>query len=86
MTKQYAIFNPASGEYTKATTEEERNNLLLQFIWDFFLVHTHNNPYRVVISNEDGSETWREPEGDEILADDTKIKTWLIDQVNKNIT
>jgi hypothetical protein len=66
MTKKFAVLNPLNGSYTKASTTEERNSTLADFAWKIYLSHTHNLPYSVVEINDDGSETWRNPQGDEI--------------------
>ena len=66
MTIQYAVFNPAAGEYDRALTVEERNILIARTAYNYFLSHGTSTPYSVVEMNEDGSETWRNPQGEEI--------------------
>lgn len=66
MTIQYAVFNPASGIYDRASTTEERNILIAQIAYNYFLSHGTSMPYSVVEINEDGSEIWRNPQGEEI--------------------
>jgi hypothetical protein len=66
MTIQYAILNPLTGVYSFVSTEQERTEKIAQQAWDFYLVHVQSAPYSVVETNEDGSKTWRNPQGDEI--------------------
>lgn len=63
MTQEFKVINPLDGSYTGAVTEQERNQLLAEIAWKFFLAHTHDAPYSVVVTNEDGSESWTSPNG-----------------------
>lgn len=66
MTVQYAILNPLTGVYSFVSTEQERTEKLAQQAWEFYLIQVQSAPYSVVEANEDGSKTWRNPQGDEI--------------------
>lgn len=68
MTTKFSVINPMTGIYTDAATEQERDALLAKTAWEFFLAHTHNMPYSVVVVNEDGSETWSAPNGAPMLS------------------
>ena len=68
MRTKFAVLNPIDGSYTQVTTEQERDVLLAQNAWNFFLSHTHNRPFSIVTINEDGSETWSSPTGEPILS------------------
>lgn len=54
----YAILNPLNGSYTKVETIEERNNVLSEISWKFFLLHTHDSPVSKINLNDDNTETW----------------------------
>lgn len=58
MNSKFAVFNPMTGLYTYTETETERDKLLCEIAWEFFLWQTHNAPYANVQVNEDGSEVW----------------------------
>lgn len=68
MTTKFAVINPLTGIYTYTETVQERNQLIANLAWAFFLSHTHNEPFSCVTINEDGSEAWRTPTGEERLS------------------
>lgn len=65
MIKVYKAFNPLNGEYTTHLTLDECLTYVMQISYEFYLHHTHGQPYSVVTKVDD-AETWRTPEGDEI--------------------
>jgi hypothetical protein len=65
MTTLYKIFNPVTGEYSTVDTKEACIEKVGELACNFYLSHTHNNPYSIVTINEDGSETWRAANGTE---------------------
>ena len=64
----YKIFNPTTGEYEPAASLEECRAKTAEKIYNFYLTYAHNSPYSVVEVNDDGTEIWRNPHGDEILS------------------
>lgn len=67
-TQVFKVFNPNTGEYTNCATREECLQKLGRVAYDFFLSHTHGNPYSVVTINDDGSETWETAKGEKLMA------------------
>ena len=67
MQKIYKILNPATGEYEPAATLEECLDKVSTRAVEFYKHHTHNNPYSVVEVHDNGTEIWRNPDGNEIL-------------------
>lgn len=67
MTTIYKIFNPATGEYVTAETVEACTDILINMAMSILNKFTQDAPYSVVTINEDGSETWRNPQGEEIV-------------------
>jgi hypothetical protein len=63
----YKIFNPLTGEYTTAETLEVCTDILADTAISILNNFTQNAPYSVVEINEDGSQTWRNPQGEEIV-------------------
>jgi len=68
MTTKFAVFNPIDGSYQYAITEQERNALVAQVAWAFFLSQVHNCPYSVVTVNPDGSESWSSSSGEPMMS------------------
>ena len=68
MQKIYKILNPATGEYEPAATLDECTTKLSDIVWKFYLGYAHQQPYSIVEVHDDGSETWRNPAGDEIAS------------------
>ena len=66
MQTKYKILNPVTGQYDTFDTFDACADELGIRAWEFYLLHTHHNPYTVVEINDDGSETWRNPTGDEL--------------------
>lgn len=80
MTTKFAIINPNDGTYNYTTSEEERDKLLSEIAWKFYLEHTHNMPYSIVTIGEDSSETWTTPQGEPRLSPqqlEEVAKQWL---------
>lgn len=66
MQTKYKILNPLTGQYDTFDTFDACADELGIRAWEFYLLHTHHNPYTVVEVNDDGSETWRNPTGEEL--------------------
>jgi hypothetical protein len=67
MTTIYKILNPLNGEYTTANSFEECSEFVADLAVNILNNFTQNAPYSVVDINEDGSQTWRTPQGVEIV-------------------
>ncbi len=63
----YKILNPTTGEYTTAETLEACTEALADAAIYVLNKFTLDAPYSVVDINEDGSQTWRNPRGEEIV-------------------
>jgi hypothetical protein len=83
MQKIYKIFNPATGEYEPAATLEECTIKLASQAWTFYLQYAHGQPYSVVEINDDGSEVWRTPAGEEMT--NPEVMKQLIKQKATNL-
>lgn len=66
MTQVYKLFNPATGLYTEIADVETLKTELAKSAYEFYLTHTHNQPYCIVTKNPDGSETWANLQGEDI--------------------
>jgi hypothetical protein len=73
MQTKYKILNPLTGQYDTFDTFDACANELGARAWEFYLLHTHYNPYTVIEVNDDGAETWRNPTGDELRDPDAVI-------------
>lgn len=85
MTTIYKILNPINGEYVTVNTFEECENYLVDLAFNLLNHTLHNSPYSVVTINEDGSQTWRNPQGEEILNFD-KLRAEAKLRVGKPLT
>jgi hypothetical protein len=66
MTIKYAIFNPMTGLYSFATSVDERNSSILNTALSFYKSYSSENFYSVVTVQEDGSEIWTTPDGEQL--------------------
>lgn len=66
MKTKYAVLNPLTGEYNY-TTVEELPNLIAKTAIEVYLSQVHDTLYSVVQLNIDGTETWKSPQGSEII-------------------
>lgn len=82
MTTVFKVLNPLTGLYIDSTSESERNSILFETAWNFYLSHTHNSPYSQVVINEDGSETWTAPNGTPQLSP-AEIQKLIADEIAK---
>lgn len=67
MTTRYALLNPANGSYELHDDLASLKAAMATNALEFFLLHTHGTPYSMVCDSPDGSETWRTPQGEEIV-------------------
>lgn len=63
MIKKFAVFNPNTGTYTMAASEQERNELMAKVAWDTYLYHTNSSPFSNVLIADDGAEQWSNSDG-----------------------
>jgi len=70
MKTEFALFNPANGEYTRTNTKEEALVLLAQIAKDFYFSHSHGNPVVMVSTDDNGAEVWTAPDGSNVITDD----------------
>ena len=62
----YKIFNPMDGSYIDTYNVEECKTAFAELAYAFFLQYAHNQPVSIVIE-DNGVETWRNCQGDEIV-------------------
>jgi len=67
MTTIYKILNPTTGEYIAAETLEACTEALADTAMYLLNKFTLDAPYSVVDINEDGSQVWRNPQGQETV-------------------
>lgn len=58
MKQEYAVLNPATGQYVRVDSVEAVPQAIAQIAFEFYKWHTHNVLYTTVTVNDDGSETW----------------------------
>lgn len=68
MTQVYKLFSPVTGLYTEINDQETLKIELAKSAYEFFLLHTHNQPYAIVTKHDDGSETWANLQGEDITS------------------
>jgi hypothetical protein len=69
MKKIYKVLNPQTGEYADAETLLACLNLVSKTAYDFYMKHTHGNPFAIVsIDAETGAETWTGVNSETILS------------------
>ena len=66
--KKYGVLNPTNGTYQKFDTQEQAISAALTLAYDFYLLHTHNQPFADITINDDGSETWASFDGAPMLS------------------
>lgn len=80
MTTVYKILNPLNGEYVTANDFEECLGFIADIALNLLTNYTHGAPYSAVDINEDGTQIWRNPQGEEI-ADPIKLKEKIAQRV-----
>lgn len=68
MKTEYAVFNPATGLYDRANTQEEAVVITARIAADFYFSHAHNSPVAVVQIDESGAEMWTAPDGSHVVS------------------
>lgn len=56
--KKYAYLNPSTGQYTMCDTRDEVVAAAVDAAFEFFVSHTHGNPFAEIETNESGAEVW----------------------------
>ena len=74
MTKKYAVFNPIDGTYQKFDTLENVMSAAVGIAFNFYLLHTRNQPFADITVNDDGSEIWHSLNGNLILSPEQLIQ------------
>lgn len=62
----YKVHNPYTGLYVDVDTIEELRSALAAEAWRAYMTLTHGQPFSAVTINADGTQVWRNPQGDEI--------------------
>lgn len=70
----YKIFNPQTGQYADAFDSAECLSKLAETAWKYYCAHAHNAPYSICEMHEDGSQIWRNPQGEEILSPEQVLR------------
>lgn len=68
MTQQFAVLDPATGQYTKFDTAEAALDAGAQIAANFYLAQTHGRPFAVIEVAENGAETWAAPDGTPMMS------------------
>jgi hypothetical protein len=79
MKTKYAVLHPVKGKYIYVSNETLIETLV-QTMYETYMAQTHDALYAQVQLNIDGSETWKNPQGEEI------IRTVSIDNLNQLLT
>jgi hypothetical protein len=88
MATVYKVFNPTNGQYTTHVTLNLCLEHVIKSAYEFYLTHTHGQPYSIVTTRVDGSEVWKTPDGMEIPSPeeiDEKIRSYAA-QLEQKIT
>ncbi len=85
MATVYKILNPLNGEYVTANDFEECTQFAADIALNLLTHYTHGAFYSVVDINEDGTQIWRNPQGEEI-ADPIKVKEKIKQQIGGAMT
>lgn len=82
MTTVYKVLDPRNGTYTTHTTVDLCLEHVMKVAYEFYLQHTHNVPYSMVIARTDGSETWKTPQGVDIPNQEA-LRAKMLDKVKE---
>lgn len=64
--QQIALLNPMTGQYEFFDDKPSAAVRFSQLLKEFYLYHTHQQPFAIVETNEDGSKTWKSTDGTDI--------------------
>lgn len=65
---KYGVFNAKSGVTDFVSTQTEAEDLFIQYAKELLKEHFHGTAYVAVEVDENGVETWKNTEGDQIEA------------------
>ena len=82
MITTYKVFSPRNGSYTTHLTLDDCLQRVLKNAYEFYLEHTHGQPYSIVTKIDD-VEVWKTPEGVEIPSPEKIAEE--IEKYSKNI-
>jgi len=83
----YRIYHPKEGTHVDAQTLDECLEKVVNMAWDIYIDFTHNSPYFVVETSEDGlSEVWRNPQGEEVISPEEIKRRALLKQTAPTTT
>lgn len=68
MVTKYAVYNAMTGESKLVDTKEEATKAFWENVINFALNQFHNNMYTIVEIDDNGYETWKTENGQEIPA------------------
>lgn len=69
MTIKYAYLHPITREYLYTDSQEELKDVLAGFAAQTYIEHYCNGqPYTLVETQEDGSEKWFSPTGEQVMS------------------
>lgn len=64
--KSYAISDPMHGMMHFVETEQEAKDKFFELLFNFALPYFGEHPYVEITTNEDGTDTWKNVDGNEI--------------------
>jgi hypothetical protein len=68
MKTEFAILNPTNGSYTRVTTREAVTTVAAQVAADFYFMHSQQSPLTIIITDDNGIESWTAPDGTKVLS------------------
>jgi hypothetical protein len=68
MKQKFAVLNPSTGLYDEFSSSDLAVSAAVQVAFDFFIAHTHGQPFAVIEVDDTGKETWTTPAGESILS------------------
>jgi len=68
MTTKFAVLNPQTAQYSFANDKDSAIALIASTAVEFYLQHAHGELCSVVVTNDDGSESWLTASGESRLS------------------
>ena len=68
MKTEFALFNPASGDYVRTDSREAAVIAAAQIAADFYFSHAHGTPMVMIKTDDSGTETWTAPDGSTVMS------------------
>jgi len=85
MKTEFAVLNPNDGSYTRVATKEEATTVAAQLATDFYFTHSQQSPLTIVITDDNGTESWTAPDGTKMLSP-AEVAVELEKQARLNIS